>query len=970
MVVPDNFEANTDDQTCSEVSGCVVGAITSYTETDPQVDLTTNGKICKGTGTQVTCTATSLADSEVNNDITISSTKSGSFSKYAITTPALSVLNEDTGSTGDSGDYYGIKAEVDVNTNPSINPTINQYAVHATGIAAVVASGTFNNYGVYANATSNTSGTTTNYGIYAAASGGDTNYAGYFDGTVVASTIDTGYGANELWDMNQHVKTDSAVTFATINTGYGANELYDMNQHVKTDSAVTFATIGVDSLTASGTVTAATLSGNLSCTNCVNATEVEDIYMFNTGDTMTGALTLSQDATDVINFSSNSTNDARGIAFNARTALSADYNDGWLRLNNRSEFSNGVYTPGNFRADGRIYVDNGTNYLSYPTGNYGSVQINGGGAGGYEGFSIRGDYVFMSDDSNLVGVYDDADNQWVWNREDNSQFRIYEPDSNSVALTIDTAGDVGIGDTSPSQKLEVGGNISVDYKVQARDTSGLQLATDEGTTRMTIKGSNTCIGTNTYNCNCSCAPAGSCNIPIDCASYNTTYCYYDFGCNCIIMSFLGHTKIKTKRGELPITEVKKGDFVEAYSLETKKKVWTEVEAIMDGEAKDYYIVTLEDGTELNITGCHPLYVKIDDENWDWITVKQIKKGMEVLNAELEPIKIKEAKYIYIEEGINIYDLETKEENLFAENILCHNAEKGCTGGTCSATPKACSTWNGNSTTCKAAGCTWAPEGSIGIGTTTPAAALVVERNVTGNANLSSTTVADDGESVAVFRNTHGDAGASGATILKLHYSTDMGDDYADHFINAAAGTDNKYVVSVAGIDYDDGAGTFTGMHPVVVKGPLKEGMLVKTTGKLTRLNPDGPGNWLAPEVTMTTKENEKAVYGIIVSLVPEGIILTHPDDPHRDVYLAIGIGDNDVGRSIKVLIDNTGGIPKSGDLLTSSNNPGYLKVQNDDIIHSYTVGKVVGSLEENDFNKYGKIKAWSQYKAMIVLYPG
>ena len=74
-----------------------------------------------------------------------------------------------------------------------------------------------------------------------------------FDGTgaVTFATVDTGQGANELYDMDQNVKTDSAVTFSTVNTGQGANELYDMDQNVKTDSNVQFADI-----TSTGTITA------------------------------------------------------------------------------------------------------------------------------------------------------------------------------------------------------------------------------------------------------------------------------------------------------------------------------------------------------------------------------------------------------------------------------------------------------------------------------------------------------------------------------------------------------------------------------------------------------------------------------------------------------------------------------------------------------------------------------------------
>ena len=51
--------------------------------------------------------------------------------------------------------------------------------------------------------------------------------------------------------LGQPVNTDSAVTFATVDTGQGANELYDMDQNVKTDSSPTFA-----AATITGTLTA------------------------------------------------------------------------------------------------------------------------------------------------------------------------------------------------------------------------------------------------------------------------------------------------------------------------------------------------------------------------------------------------------------------------------------------------------------------------------------------------------------------------------------------------------------------------------------------------------------------------------------------------------------------------------------------------------------------------------------------
>lgn len=60
---------------------------------------------------------------------------------------------------------------------------------------------------------------------------------------VTFATVNTGQGANELYPMNQGVRTTDTVSFATVNTGQGANELYPMNQAVQTTDAVTFATV-------------------------------------------------------------------------------------------------------------------------------------------------------------------------------------------------------------------------------------------------------------------------------------------------------------------------------------------------------------------------------------------------------------------------------------------------------------------------------------------------------------------------------------------------------------------------------------------------------------------------------------------------------------------------------------------------------------------------------------------------------
>jgi len=57
--------------------------------------------------------------------------------------------------------------------------------------------------------------------------------------------------------------------------------------------------------------------------------------------------------------------------------------------------------------------DTGNGYFQPVTGTYGSVQIDGGAHGGYEGYSIGGRVVFMHNNVAVSGLYDDVNNDWI-----------------------------------------------------------------------------------------------------------------------------------------------------------------------------------------------------------------------------------------------------------------------------------------------------------------------------------------------------------------------------------------------------------------------------------------------------------------------------------------------------------------------------------------------------------------------------
>ena len=106
------------------------------------------------------------------------------------------------------------------------------------------------------------------------------------------------------------------------------------------------------------------------------------------------SIELPYDISDVINFTAASANANRGISFNGRTALSSGNSgsDLYLRLNNGNEFTNGVYTPGIFRADGGITCNDGHGFFNVASRDYTDVKLvsNGGGSndGDWHGFSF------------------------------------------------------------------------------------------------------------------------------------------------------------------------------------------------------------------------------------------------------------------------------------------------------------------------------------------------------------------------------------------------------------------------------------------------------------------------------------------------------------------------------------------------------------------------------------------------------
>jgi len=79
--------------------------------------------------------------------------------------------------------------------------------------------------------------------------------------------------------------------------------------------------------------------------------------------------------------------------------------------------------------------DTGNGYFQPVTGNYGSIQIDGGSHSGYEGYSIGGVAVFMTDSSSYVGLYNDANNQWWMRGMYNGEASLYYAGTSKLQTT-------------------------------------------------------------------------------------------------------------------------------------------------------------------------------------------------------------------------------------------------------------------------------------------------------------------------------------------------------------------------------------------------------------------------------------------------------------------------------------------------------------------------------------------------------
>ena len=130
--------------------------------------------------------------------------------------------------------------------------------------------------------------------------------------------------------------------------------------------------------------------------------------------------------------------------------------------------------------------DTGNGYFRPVSGNYGSIEIDGGAHGGWEGYSIGGHSVFMSQGTE-TGLYNDANNEWLVQCTHNGSTRLYYNGSSM----LETTG----GGTQVNGNLYTTGSNAEDYDALSGtsptcnvDNAGAFSLTMSGNTTFTFSG--------------------------------------------------------------------------------------------------------------------------------------------------------------------------------------------------------------------------------------------------------------------------------------------------------------------------------------------------------------------------------------------------------------------------------------------------------------------------------------------------
>jgi len=138
--------------------------------------------------------------------------------------------------------------------------------------------------------------------------------------------------------------------------------------------------------------------------------------------------------------------------------------------------------------------------------------------------------------------------------------------------------------------------------------------------------------------------------------------------------FTAGTLIKAKDGEIPIEDIKVGDYVYSEKAETGEKGYKEVLNVFVHETNE--IIELQAGSEsIETTEGHPFWVL--DEGW--VEAQNLVVGDRLVLYDESTVTIDSIRTVQKESPIKVYNFEVAEWHTYfitESNILFHNANCG------------------------------------------------------------------------------------------------------------------------------------------------------------------------------------------------------------------------------------------------------------------------------------------------------
>jgi hypothetical protein len=374
----------------------------------------------------------------------------------------LSIFNNDAGFTTNVGDITGVTAgSYLTGGGTSGTVTLNVDATSANTASKVVArdaSGNFSAGTITAALTGNSSTATT---LATARTINGVSFNGSANITVTANTTNTltrgtyltgsnfNGSAATTWAVDATTAATASKVVARDGNGYVFAAYYN--------SAGTFSTTGVTSGMARFTGTNGTDTYGRSYTAAAART------LLNVADGATAySANQALDTTSSPSFAGVNINGSLNAVDNiylAGTLYHEGDTDTYLTFGtNTITLATGGSAEITVDTTGVRLGDTGNGYFQPVTGDYGSIQIDGGAHNGWEGYSIGARAVFMHDNSATMGLYDDVNNEWGFRYTFNGAAELYH---NGVSKLATTATGASVTGTLTATAVTVGGRLAV-----------------------------------------------------------------------------------------------------------------------------------------------------------------------------------------------------------------------------------------------------------------------------------------------------------------------------------------------------------------------------------------------------------------------------------------------------------------------------------------------------------------------------